>query len=135
MTVTGAENLKLTASNVKCEKTVAADGSALVHITVLTPNTGVGWELTITSSADSAAAFAAPLTYDLAAKNGPATINFLEANGSVGAGWINGYTSGVQLPGTLTLQPDQSGTIDSQLGARDSAKPPIHLMASWKCSS
>jgi hypothetical protein len=135
LTVTGAENLKLTASNVKCEKTVAADGSALVDVTVLTPSTAVAWKLTISSSADSVAAFAAPVTYDLAAKNGPAAIQFLAADGSVGNGWVDGYTRAVQLPGSLALQPDQSGTIDSQLGAYGSGEPPIHLVASWKCSS
>jgi len=135
LTVTGAENLKLAAASVKCEKTVAADGSALVNITVLTPNTPAPWKLTITTSADSVAAFAAPVTYDLSAKNGPAAIQFLAGDGSVGNGWVDGYTRVVQLPGSLALQPDQSGTIDSELGAYGSGQPPIHLVASWKCSS
>jgi hypothetical protein len=81
------------------------------------------------------AAFAAPVTYDLSAKNGPAAIQFLAGDGSVGNGWVDGYTRVVQLPGSLALQPDQSGTIDSQLGAYGSGEPPIHLVASWKCSS
>jgi hypothetical protein len=106
-----------------------------VDITVLTPNAPAPWKLTISSSADSVAAFAAPVTYDLSAKIGPAAIQFLAGDGSVGNGWVDGYTRAVQLAGSLALHPDQSGTIDSQLGAYGSGQPPIHLVASWKCSS
>jgi hypothetical protein len=122
LTVTGAENLKLTASNVKCEKTVAADGSGLVDITVLTPNTGVGWKLTITSSADSVAAFAAPVTYDLAANNGPAAIQFLagkrQCRQRMGRRLHpHRSTPGLTSPATRSVRNDQLTTRCLRFGA------------------
>jgi hypothetical protein len=135
ISVSGAETLTLTSTSVKCAKTVEADGSAEVDVTIMTPpQDSTRWEMTVTTSADSAGTFDSAVTYDLAARNGLASIAFLDASGSQGAGWSDGYTSGIQQPGSLVLSAGKSGTIDSALNAYDNGtQAPIHIKADWTC--
>lgn len=135
--VTGGQTVNVVIPKATCATIVESDGSASVNLD-FRPQ-GAGWEFQVVVSVPKKGTLSSTLqmSTDTNKTTDPYQVsaNFLDGSGKYGSGWTVGGMHGVLLPGTITLKPDLSGSLDVPMkGFQPADKlPDIHVVARWTC--